>query len=128
MQYGYWKVLVIRKHQTPASLRHLVPGAFVGCMCLLPVLGLFWPPALWAAISLALLYSVAALAASLVTAARSQLILLPVLPVVIWCFQFGYGYGFLRGVLDFVILHKAPDAQFVRLTRKHRPKPGAVQS
>lgn len=128
MQYGYWKVLVIRKHQTPASLRHLVPGAFVGCMCLLPVVGLFWPPALWAAMGLALLYFVAALAASLVTAVRTQLTLLPVLPVVFWCFQFGYGYGFLRGILDFSILHKAPDAQFVQLTRKHRPKPNVVQS
>src|SRR5207244_4677926 len=47
MQYGYWKALVIRKHQAPASFRHLVPGTFVGCLCLLAALGLFWSPALW---------------------------------------------------------------------------------
>src|ERR1051325_1065353 len=29
MQYGYWKALVVRKHQAPASFRHLVPGALV---------------------------------------------------------------------------------------------------
>src|SRR5436190_10646704 len=34
MQYGYWKALVIRKHRIPASFRHLVPGLFVGCLCL----------------------------------------------------------------------------------------------
>ena len=28
-QYGYWKVRVIQKHRLPASIRHLVPGAFV---------------------------------------------------------------------------------------------------
>lgn len=28
-QYGYWKVRVIQKHRTPASLRQLVPGGFV---------------------------------------------------------------------------------------------------
>jgi len=28
-QYGFWKVAVIRKHKMPASLRHLVPAAFV---------------------------------------------------------------------------------------------------
>src|SRR5437870_2361640 len=48
MQYGYWKVLVIRKHQTPASFRHIVPGAFVASLGLLAALGLFWSPASWA--------------------------------------------------------------------------------
>src|SRR2546426_9517382 len=62
MQYGYWKALVIRKHQTPASFRHVVPGTFVGCLCLLAALGLFWFPALWGAVGLAVLYAAAALA------------------------------------------------------------------
>ena len=39
MQYGYWKVLVIRKHQAPASFRHLAPGSFVGCLCAEKALG-----------------------------------------------------------------------------------------
>lgn len=29
LQYGYWKVRVIQKHQLPASWRHLVPGALL---------------------------------------------------------------------------------------------------
>jgi hypothetical protein len=128
MQYGYWKVLVIRKHQGPASFRHLVPGTFVGCLCMLAALGLFWPLALWGGVGLAVLYSAAALVASLVIATRTQWALLPVLPVVVWCFHFGYGYGFLRGILDLVLLHNAPDTQFVQLTRKHSPKPGSVGS
>ena len=128
MQYGYWKALVIRKHQAPASIRHLVPGTFVGCLCLLAALGLFWPPALLGAFGLAVLYVVAAIAISVVTAARAGWALLPVLPVVVWCFHFGYGYGFLRGLLDLVLLHNAPDTQFVQLTRKHSPKPGSVRS
>ena len=128
MQYGYWKALVIRKHQTPASFRHLVPGTFVGCLCLLAALGLFWSPALSGALGLAVLYAAAALAVSLVTAAGTQWALLPVLPVVVWCFHFGYGYGFLRGILDLVLLHNAPDTQFVQLTRKHCPKPGSARS
>jgi len=128
MQYGYWKTLVIRKHRAPASLRHLVPGAFVGCLCLLAAGGLFWSPAWWGAVGLAVLYVAAALAISLVTAARTQWTLLPVLPVVVWCFHFGYGYGFLRGILDLVLLHNAPDTQFVQLTRKQQTKPGSVES
>lgn len=128
MQYGYWKTLVIRKHQAPASFRHLVPGAFVGCLSLLAALGFFWFPAWRGAAGLAGLYASAALVMSLGTAARTQWALFPVLPVVVWCFHFGYGYGFLRGLLDLVLLRNAPDTPFVQLTREQRPKPGSAQS
>src|SRR5216117_3962893 len=128
MQYGYWKVLVIRKHQASASFRHLVPGAFVGGLCLLAAVGLFWSPALLGALGLAVLYAAAAVTVSVVTAAQTKWGLLPVLPVVVGCFHVGYGYGFLRGILDLVLLHNAPDTQFVQLTRKQSPKPGSVRS
>ncbi|MDE3066471.1 MAG: glycosyltransferase family 2 protein [Verrucomicrobiota bacterium] len=122
MQYGYWKVLVIRKHRVPASWRHLVPGAFVGGLCLLAVVGVFWFPALWMALGLAALYAAAALVLSVAIAARAQWRLFPVLPAVLACFHFGYGYGFLRGILDFVVLNNAPEAKFVQLTRERARK------
>jgi succinoglycan biosynthesis protein ExoA len=128
MQYGYWKVLVIRKHRMPASWRHLVPGTFVGSLGLLAALGIFWFPALWVLAGLAAVYLAANFAAAVVIAARNRWTLLPVLPVVMACFHFGYGYGFLRGILDFVILNNAPEAKFVQLTRDRAPKPGNVQS
>jgi succinoglycan biosynthesis protein ExoA len=128
MQYGYWKVLVIRKHQIPASFRHVVPGAFVGAICLLTVSGMFWTPLFWAVAGLALLYAMAALALSIVIAARTKWVLLPALPGVVWCFHFGYGYGFLRGIFDFVVLHNAPQTQFVQLTREKAVKPGSSKS
>jgi len=128
MQYGYWKVLVIRKHRMPASWRHLVPGAFVGSLCVSAAASLFWLPALWMALGLAALYAAATLVAAVVIAARTQWSLLPVLPVVMACFHCGYGYGFLRGILDFVILKKAPETKFVQLTRERVPKPGPVRS
>ena len=123
MQYGYWKVLVIRKHQTPASLRHVVPGALVGSLLLLTVLGLFWTPGFWALAAVSLLYATAALMLSLLIAARTNWVLFPALPGVVWCFHFGYGYGFLRGIFDFVVLHNAPQTQFVRLTREQSANP-----
>ena len=122
MQYGYWKVLVIRKHGMPASWRHLVPGAFVACLCLLLVAGLFWLPALWLAAGLAALYIFAVVSAAVFIAARVQWSLLPILPVVVSCFHLGYGYGFLRGILDFAILNNAPEAKFVQLTRERAAK------
>src|SRR5205814_7947287 len=121
------KALVIRKHQAPASFRHLVPGTFVGVLCLLAAVGLFWFPALLGVFGLAVLYAAAAVAVSVVTAARTRWTLLPVLPVVVWCFHFGYGYGFLRGILDLVLLHNAPDTKFVQLTRGQSQKPGGFR-
>jgi glycosyltransferase involved in cell wall biosynthesis len=128
MQYGYWKALVIRKHRMPASWRHLVPGVFIGSLGLLAATGLIWTPALWFGVGLAILYAGATLIAAVVIAARTRWILLPVLPVVIACFHFGYGYGFLRGILDFMVRNNAPEAKFVQLTREHVPKPDNGQS
>jgi len=63
------------------------------------------------------LYALCVLAASAITAARSEWKLLPVLPFVFPCYHFGYGYGFLRGVLDFVVLRRGASASFTSLTR-----------
>jgi len=123
MQYGYWKVLVIRNHRMPASIRHVIPATFVATVGLLLLAGLFWHPALAGALGLAGIYLLAVLFASLVTAARAELKLLPVLPLVFCCFHLGYGYGFLRGVMDFVLLQRAPATRFVQLTRKRRDAP-----
>jgi len=117
MQYGYWKVLVIRKHQLPASIRHLVPGAFAGSLLLSLLLAWFWPPAFWVSGLIVGCYAVATLLASIITAQQTEWALLPVLPVVFACFHFGYGYGFLRGLADFVLFHNAPNRRFVQLTR-----------
>lgn len=126
MQYGYWKVLVIRNHRLPASIRHLVPATFVGALGLLSIAGLFWRPALSAAIGLAALYLTAILLASLLTAARTEWKLLPAIPLAFCCFHLGYGYGFLRGLVDFVLFQKAPATRFVQLTRQRRRSPSAI--
>ena len=126
MQYGYWKVLVIRNHRLPASIRHLVPAAFVGTLGLMLVAGLFWLPALAVAVVLAGGYLAAVLIASLFTAGRTEWKLLPAIPLAFGCFHLGYGYGFLRGVIDFVVFQKAPGTRFVQLTRQRRRSPSAV--
>jgi succinoglycan biosynthesis protein ExoA len=106
MQYGYWKVRVIQKHRMPASARHLVPGSFVLSLMVLPLISLWWPLAAWAWLGLVGVYSVCNSAVSMLIAARQQWNLLPLLPLVFACYHFSYGYGFLRGVWDFVILQR----------------------
>lgn len=139
LQYGYWKVLVIRKHGKPASLRHLVPGAFVFALLLLvfassvSATAYFWLPAsgVWETIwqhllrvslaSLAVLasiYGLALVCASLFTACATRWKYLPVLPLAFWCYHFGYGFGFLRGVLDLLILRRGAEIPMTALTRE----------
>jgi glycosyltransferase involved in cell wall biosynthesis len=118
VQYGYWKVRVIQKHNRPASIRHLVPGLFVMAMALLTLAAPFSTWAFWAWTGLVGLYLLCVVAASVLTARRAGMDLLPVLPAVYCCYHFGYGYGFLRGIWDFVLLRKAkPAAAFTTLTR-----------
>lgn len=117
LQYGYWKVPVMTKHHRPASLRHIVPGAFVLSLAGLPLAALFHPPLIFLWLALLGAYSLANLGASIVTAARRGWRLLPVLPLVFACYHFGYGIGFVRGVCGFLILRRAPALSFSRLTR-----------
>ena len=139
LQYGYWKVQVIRKHGKPASLRHLAPGVFVLTLLLLAltcglgaVASALWPapmvpgvvfsalqsPALMVLLTLVSLYALALLLASLQTAGRTKWKLLPVLPLVFCCYHLGYGFGFLKGVLDFLILKRGAPASMIGLTRE----------
>jgi glycosyltransferase involved in cell wall biosynthesis len=116
-QYGYWKVRVIQKHGLPASVRHLVPVAFVLTMLTLPIAALVWPWALWIWGAFGILYGACNLAASVATARRSAPTLCLVLPAVFACYHLGYGYGFLRGLWDFILLRRTPVSAMSTLTR-----------
>jgi len=132
LQYGYWKVQVIRKHGKPASLRHLVPGIFVltllllGLACGLGFVASNWGTApswllrsaVTALVTLVATYSLALVLASLQTAWRTKWKFLMVLPLVYCCYHFGYGLGFLKGVLDFVILKRVAPPSMSGLTRE----------
>jgi glycosyltransferase involved in cell wall biosynthesis len=117
VQYGYWKVRVIQKHKTPASLRHLVPGTFVLLIIILPLIGFAWPPAHWMWIGLLGAYTVCNATISLVAAPEENRKLFPSLMIVFAVFHFAYGYGFLRGIWDFIILRRRPSSKYTILTR-----------
>ncbi|HYO83446.1 MAG TPA: glycosyltransferase family 2 protein [Bryobacteraceae bacterium] len=110
LQYGFWKVAVIRKHRIPASPRHLVPGAFVSSLVLVAIgtaaAMVFNQPA-WATALAALwtamfaLYAGAASAAAFAVSRRDGWELLCLLPIVFCAYHFGYGIGFLAGLWRF---------------------------
>jgi len=119
-QYGYWKVRVIQKHRLPASWRHLVPGAFVAAVGVGAALVPWVPWVRWSWIGLLLLYLTCSLSASAAIARREGWRLFPALPLVIGAYHFGYGWGFLRGLSDFVLFRQRGRASASRLQRLTR--------
>jgi len=132
-QYGFWKVKVIRKHHLPASVRHLAPGLFVLTFILLcivtfigaatyyfthvPVIGKIVNISVILFLIQAGIYLLVNLSASIHISVKRDWKLLPVLPLVFACFHFGYGLGFLEGVLDFIILNRSPSTAKYKITR-----------
>ena len=117
-QYGYWKVFVIQKHNLPAAPRHLVPGAFVAAVLLLAATA---PMFVGARMTLAALlgsYACVLVTVSTVICRRqSDWILLPIMPTVFCAFHIGYGWGFLRGCVDFLVLRRKRNSRYETLTR-----------
>lgn len=108
LQYGFWKVAVVRKHRTPASLRHLAPALFVLFVAGSPVLAGFAALQQWHALTAGLLglwfamlavYISACLVNAAITASRNKFIIFPVLPVIFAVYHIAYGSGFLAGLL-----------------------------
>lgn len=116
-QYGYWKVRVIKKHKLPASIRHLIPAIFLVNLILFALLSIFFDWAWFIFLAIISAYMLTNLLATLIVCNKSgSFKYIPVIPFVFSTFHFGYGYGFLRGLIDF-ILKKSKNDTFAKLTR-----------
>lgn len=118
MQYGYWKVAVMRKHKAPASWRHLVPVMFVLAMITLLVLAAtpLRPYAYPLGAAFAAVYFTAAFAAAWGAARRDGWDLFLLLPEVFLTYHTAYGFGFLIGLLYWPFPSATPRL-FTGLTR-----------
>ena len=129
LQYGFWKVAVIRKHRALACWRHAVPVVFVSWI-LSSLMGLAWAvllgmntvaSAIAASLATGLFVYLLACAASTLPFTRSlEPRALLILPGVIAVYHVAYGLGFLIGVLRFAGRPSgriAPARLFTALTR-----------
>lgn len=101
-QYGYWKVYVNKKHNVVTTLRQLVPFAFVSFLLIGSLFSLFSSWGRYALVGGILLY----LCCALVFALHKRISLAP---QIAWCFfllHFSYGFGYLLGIVHFVLLNK----------------------
>jgi hypothetical protein len=100
-QYGYWKVRVLQKHPRQMSMRQFVPPAFVLAL-LFSAFSALLPQLRGAALVVPVLYLIANLGASVLTASRRNWASLPILPLVYALLHFSYGFGFLVGLVKFI--------------------------
>jgi succinoglycan biosynthesis protein ExoA len=129
MQYGFWKVVVIRKHRGLASWRHAVPALFVGSLLVLaPMLTLavlLRLPAAAAALGAVLSVELGAYLLACLAATAPMLGSLGpaaglALPLVMGVYHVAYGLGFLMGIWKLRQRSRATapaPALFTKLTR-----------
>lgn len=113
-QYGYFKVLVNRKHGTVTTFRQLIPAGFVVFLLLWPIMSIvFGEEAFLAGGVIVILYAIA----GTILAGR-QLTFKDRVKVLWACFTLhvAYGLGYLQGVVDFLFLNRGPRQFFQRQT------------
>ncbi|MDY6987480.1 MAG: glycosyltransferase family 2 protein [Thermodesulfobacteriota bacterium] len=98
--YGVARVRVIRKHPRFLRIKHVVPPIFVLALCLSGVLALFCSLAMTAFIAVVLSYISICLTVSVAISAKEGWKHILFLPTCFAALHFGYGIGFLRGVMQ----------------------------
>ncbi|MEJ6777383.1 MAG: glycosyltransferase family 2 protein [Crocinitomicaceae bacterium] len=114
-QYGYWKVYVNKKHKAITTLRQLVPPAFALYLALLiPILFVGKIVFLVSLIPLEF-YVVLNIIFSLraMPSAKKILHTLITFPLI----HISYGLGYLKGLVEFILLNKKPSESQKRLSR-----------
>lgn len=118
-QYGYFKPLVNLKVGGILTWRQLVPPLFVATLIVLGLLSLFSEVFRIAFIVEGGLYLMANFCLSTLISLRTCLRCIFSLPFVFAVLHFGYGLGYLTGIVDFSLLkrHRAGKIRNVSLTR-----------
>ncbi|GAB6183585.1 glycosyltransferase family 2 protein [Thermodesulfovibrio hydrogeniphilus] len=105
-QYGYFKPLVALKVGTVLTWRQLIPAIFVGSLFISGILSFFFSPFLWLFFFILCSYLLANLGFSVYLSLKKGIKYLPFLPLCFATLHFSYGIGYLKGIMDFIILKK----------------------
>ncbi|MFM7056192.1 MAG: glycosyltransferase family 2 protein [Planctomycetota bacterium] len=103
-QYGFWRIRTIQKLGRPATLRQLVPMAFVTVLLSLLFASVIVPLARTALCTYVGLYLTGLIVGAIPVGRRTGFPGLLLAPVVFMILHFGYGLGCLWGLVRFVLL------------------------
>lgn len=103
-QYGYWKVYVNKKHKAVTTFRQVIPLFFVLFLLCGFILSFLHPLFILIYVLVISLYLVAS---SIFAVSKSSELTHPIKIVYsFFILHFSYGWGYLRGIIDFFILNK----------------------
>lgn len=116
-QYGYWKVYVNQKHRTFTTIRQLIPPLFVLYLILFLFTWLFGATVgLAGSFPLIVYLALTAITSNRLVQEDNQLRFWDVFktfPIL----HISYGLGYLKGVIEFVLLNKKPSDKQKQLSR-----------
>lgn len=105
-KYGKVRVKVAKKLAGYLRLKHLMPSVFVVSLLLSGVLSVFYSLFVWLFLIAVISYVGASLVFAGLLSKQKEWWYVFILPISFACLHFGYGFGFLRGVWDFLIRKK----------------------
>ena len=116
LQYGFWKVRLIRKHPGQSRPRHYIPALLVTYLLAFSLGTLLYPALSWGLITGLVAYAAVILLSASREAAVSGWHLLPGIIIALVAMHFGYGIGFVIGLINLTI-GRPSASSFQRLTR-----------
>jgi len=105
-QYGYWKVKVLEKIGIKFIQRQVVPSLFILSLSLSGILGIFLKSFFYLFLTIIGSYLVLDIIFSLNLSLKNGWKYFFVLPIIFAIIHFSYGFGFLKGVVDFIIFKR----------------------
>ena len=106
-QYGYFKPLVAKKVGGVLTWRQIIPSSFISSLILALLLSFFTKFFLWLFLFIFGLYTTVNFSISLIIAIKKKdLRLLPFLIASFITLHFSYGFGYLKGIWDFIVFKK----------------------
>jgi GT2 family glycosyltransferase len=115
-QYGYWKVFVNQKHKMVTSSRQLIPPLFVLFAVLSVPMALLSCYLMYTIIGVWVMYFGMAFFFAIKASFVSHVSFFEVVKTYLYL-HFSYGFGYLRGILDFILLRKKPAEQQKEISR-----------
>lgn len=114
-QYGYWKIYVNKKHHAVTTFRQIIPAMFVTYLCFMPFLLMYYSQfAVVAMIPLFIYFSSIFVITQLGHFKSNRIFLIVKAFLTI---HLSYGIGYLKGIMDFLVLRKSPNSKMHQLSR-----------
>jgi len=99
-RYGRWKAQMVKLHPRSIRFRQVVSPALVAYLIFFGLLSMWWAPALWLLLPVAVIYALLSYIFGFMLARNAgDWRLLPLIPIVFFLIHTTWGVGFLTGLI-----------------------------